>query len=120
MKSRKVLTVSAIILSILAVLMDAGICLRMNSFLRTQAEDTYERMGSLMVGAFLFGAFVWGLGLLLAVWVEYFLIIGIIKLCKKPRGIGKYLAISVLSLIAAALLIAFVAVFVFLVVILLK
>lgn len=70
-------------------------------------------LGLLISGMLQFGALIYGFGLLLIVWIEYFLISFIIKLCNKLQGVKKFFSVLVLSIISAILLIIFIRIITF-------
>lgn len=119
MKNKKIIKTSAIILSILVLLVDLilYIKLKSTSSMPIQAKDSYEILGLLISGMLQFGALIYGFGLLLIVWIEYFLISFIIKLCNKLQGVKKFFSVLVLSIISAILLIIFIRIITFIFVI---
>ena len=68
-----------------------------------ESKDSYESLGLLILMSFRFGFVVYGVGAILIVWVEYFLIKSIIYLHNKLSGIKRVLSILVISIIAIAL-----------------
>lgn len=115
MKNKKIIKTSAIILSIFVLLVDLilYIKLKSTSSMSIQAKDSYEILGLLISGMLQFGALIYGFGLLLIVWIEYFLISFIIKLCNKLQGVKKFFSVLVLSIISAILLIIFIRIITF-------
>ena len=109
-----------IILSILVSLIDLILYIKLNSTssMAIQSNDSYATLGLLISGMFQFGALIYGLGLLLIVWIEYFLISFIIKLWNKLQGLKKFFSVLVLSIISAILLIIFIRIITFIFVLL--
>ena len=120
MKNKKILKTGAIILSILVLLIDIILYIKLSSTssMVMQSKDSYATLGLLISGMFQFGALIYGLGLLLMVWIEYFLISFIIKLWNKLQWLKKIFSVLVLSIISAILLIIFIRIITFIFVLL--
>ena len=120
MKNKKILKTGAIMLSILVLLINLILYIKLNSTssMALQSNDSYATLGLLISSMFQFGALIYGLGLLLIVWIEYFLISFIIKLWNKLQGLKKFFSVLVLSIISAILLIIFIRIITFIFVLL--
>lgn len=115
MKNRKILKNGTIILSILVLLIDIilYIKLKSTSSMIIQSNDSYANLGLLISNMSQFGALIYGLGLLLIIWMEYFIISFIIKLWNKLQGVKKVFSVLVLSIISVTLLIIFIRIITF-------
>lgn len=107
MRNKKILRNITIIISIIVVLIDIALYIKLRNSLDTfsNLENSIERAGGLIGILMYFGTFVWGIISLIILWIQYFLTILTIKVFNKLVGIKKWLLSSLLAVIVLVLII---------------
>lgn len=107
MKKKKILKIVSVILSIMFFLLDICLFIKLykNGWQTSLVENPYER-GSLLISSLIqFGTLIYGIGLILIVWIEYFFINILLKFNNKFKGLKKILLILTLLMIITILII---------------
>lgn len=107
MKNKKMLKKIAIILSIIIVIIDIVLYIKMST---TWSEiginhHEYENASLILSNLFRYGALLWGILLIPIVWIEYFLIMLLSKIFNKFEKVLRWLlCLIVLSVIVTILI----------------
>lgn len=109
MKYKKNLKKCAIIVSILVLILDICLYIRLQQSLSNLIETTesYTSFGIIISSLFQYGSLVYGIGAILIVWIEYFLICFLLKVYNKFNGLKRGLAFLITLIIVLALFIIF-------------
>lgn len=101
---KKILRNSAIILTIIIFLMNIFLYVEMKQVDSELllSKEAYESAGLLISSIFQFGLLIWGFGLILIVWIEYFLCSLFIKIYNRFSGIKR--ALQLLAVLLAILI----------------
>lgn len=108
MKNKKILKRISIILSILLLLIDICLYIKMKA---TWSEigskhHQYENASLIIVGAFRYGILIWGILLIPIVWLEYFFTNLLIKIYNKYDDL-KRLFLCLITLVVLVTILAF-------------
>ena len=122
MKSKKVLRRIAIILSIIILIIDIYLYIKMNFNWSELGYNHHQyETASLIIGAlFRFGTLIWGILLIPIVWLEYLLINLFIKIYNKFNGLKKLFLCLITLVVIATILILFVRIILLIVMILVR
>ncbi len=91
MKNKKTFRNITIIISIIVLLINIGIYIKLNSSYDSfsNLENSLERAAGLIRIAFYLGTFIGGIISLILIWIEYFFIMLTIKVFNKLAGVKK-------------------------------
>ena len=106
LKSRKVLKTITIILSIILLLLDICVYIKMKATWSELGSNNhqYENASLLIVGLFRYGVLIWGILLIPMVWLEYFLIKLFMKIYNNFHGLKRLiLSFTTLAIILTIL-----------------
>ncbi len=107
MKKKKILKIVSIVLSIIIIIIDICIYLKMRKiWIEVGNYHPYENAGLIISGLFMYSILIWGIILIPMVWIEYFLINLLDKIYKKYNDIKKYF-LSLLVLITIIIILIF-------------
>lgn len=106
MKNKKKFRNITIIISIIVLLINIGMYIKLNSSFDSLSnlENSLERAGGLIGVGFYWGTFIWGIISLILIWIEYFFIMLTIKVFNKLAGVKKWILFSLLGIIVLGLL----------------
>ena len=112
MKNKKIFRNIIIVISIIVVLINIGLYIKLNNSYDAilNVENSLDRAGGLIGVAIYWGTFIWGIILLAIIWIQYFLILLTIKVFNKFSGIKKWLLSSLLGLIILGLTIVIISI----------
>lgn len=68
-------------------------------------HDQYENASLIMVGLFRYGTLIWGILLIAIVWLEYFLIILLMKIYRKYEDFKRVFLCLIILIIATIILV---------------
>ena len=110
MKNKKFLRGIAIILTIILVLLELYVYIKMKSTWLDIGSNyhPYENASLIMIGSIRFGALIWGILLIPIVWIEYFFTKLFIKIYSTLVGFKKIFLCLITSLIILMLLVFFI------------
>ena len=103
MKNKKLLKNIAIIISVILLILDICLYIKMKYTWSEIGSNhyQYENASLIITGLFRYGALMWGILLILLVWLEYFLIKLFIKIYNNFNGFRKiFLCLITLAIIS--------------------
>lgn len=120
MKNKKTRRNITIIISIIVLLINIGMYIKLNSSFDSfsNLENNLERAGGLIGIAFYWGTFIWGIISLILIWIEYFFIMLTIKVFNKFDGVKKWILFSLLGIIVLGLLLLIIRIISFMILVL--
>ena len=118
MKSKKVLRRIAIILSIIILIIDIYLYIKMkfNWSEIGSNHHQYENASLIISALFRYGLLIWGILLILIVWLEYLLINLLIKMYNKFNGLKRLFLCLITLVVTATILILFMRILVLIIV----
>ena len=110
MKNKKVLKRISIILSIILVLLDIWLYIKMQSTWSEIGSNhhPYENLGLIIGGLFRWGVLIWGILLIPMAWLEYLLINLFMKIYNKFEGLKRLFLCLITFVVIVVILILFI------------
>ena len=110
MKNKKILKRIAIILSIILILLDISLYIKMQSTWSEIGSNhhPYENAGLIIGGLFRWGVLIWAILLIPIVWLQYLLTSLFIKIYNKFEGLKRIFLCLITLVIIAIMLILFI------------
>ena len=110
MKNKKILKRIAAFLSILILLIDICLYIKMNTTWSEIGSNhhQYENASLIIVGLFRYGTLIWGLLLIPLVWLEYFLFTLLMKVYSKFENFERLFLCLIIVIVTSTILVFFI------------
>lgn len=110
MKNKKILKRIAIFLSILILLIDICLYIKMNTTWSEIGSNhhQYANASLIIVGLFRYGTLIWGLLLIPLVWLEYFLTTLLMKIYSKFENFKRLFLCLIIVIVTSIILVFFI------------
>lgn len=110
MKNKKILKKIAIILSIILLLIDIFLYVKMKATWSEIGSDNhqYENASLIISGLFRYGTLIWGILLIPIVWIEYFLTNLLIKIYNKFDNLKRIFLCLIILVVLVTILVFFI------------